>query len=334
MRKGSDRQSKLEGGVEDEDSMVVDGNGGGSKQLTVDVALPEFSWKGRNYLLQVAIDTIQVLSLCRVPLRSWVGIDSRGNPTLSPLYVISPDDAIPQNAMQLLAKQFQMRHPKWSETIEKLDIATAVSHATEPPPSTAVSSTVWSANNKPKIGMPPSSARSRTESRGTGKSSSTHQHRSPTPGEDSTSDHHHHNNNSSEDLMDYDGIEAHAIAAGVDPSTVAIYGHGESKGPHSSRDALSHGHSSSRGGGVSASSSIADSQQLSSRIVISEEDVARLRTAHAVIARSVTDSIRILLEQQEREAFAQQPSRKTPELGLRLKRKGRPKRLRDRWMKR
>lgn len=293
MRKGSDRQSRLEGGpsIEEEDAL----DGGGSTQL-VEVALPEFSWKGRNYLLQVAIDTIQVLSLCKVPLRSWIGIDSRGNPTLSPLYVISPDDAIPQNAMQLLAKQFQMRHPKWSETIEKLDIATAVSHATEPPPSSAVSSTVWSANNKPKIGMPPSSARSRTESRGTGKSSSSH-HRSPTPGES------HDSSENAEDLMDYDGIEAHALAAGVDPSTVAIYGHGDSKGPHSSRDPLSHGHSSHPSKGVAASSSITDSHMAASRIVISEEDVARLRTAHAVIARSVTDSIRILLEQQEREAL-------------------------------
>jgi hypothetical protein len=288
MRKGADRQSRLEEGSADGDDIEESSS---NSKFTVDVALPEFSWKGRNYLLQVAIDTIQVLSLCKVPLRSWIGIDSRGNPTLSPLYVISPDDAIPQNAMQLLAKQFQMRHPKWSETIEKLDIATALSHATEPPSSTQVSSTVWSANNKPKIGMPPSSARSRSETSGFGKSS---RHRSPTPGEPVQE---------SDDLMDYDGIEAHALAAGVDPSTVAIYGHGDSapsKGSQSSRD-ISHGSHSSISRGASSHSG--DAHQQASRIIISEEDVARLRTAHAVIARSVTDSIRILLEQQEREAL-------------------------------
>ena len=240
----------------------------------------EFTWKGRNYLLQVSIDAVQVLAQARIPLRSWIGVDPRGNPTLSPSYAVSSDDAIPANSMQLLARHMQLRHPKWSEAIEHPDsVAAAVAHAAEPlgaPPGTArsaISSSVWSAGAKPALehAAPPAS-RGRAASRG------------KAHGDSADID-------LASDFSDYDGVEANALAAGIDPVTVAVYT--EHRAPTA--------HPQQQRGGAELQHAAGEGSSPQPRL--NESDIARLRTAHAVVARAVTDAIRGLLENQERDAL-------------------------------
>lgn len=77
---------------------------------------PEFMWRGRNYILQLAIDTAQILVHTKVPLREWTGIDPRGNPTFAPTNVVPTIDYISINNIQLLSQLLRLQPLKWSDT--------------------------------------------------------------------------------------------------------------------------------------------------------------------------------------------------------------------------
>jgi len=78
---------------------------------------PEFMWRGRNYILQLAIDTAQILVHTKVPLREWTGIDPRGNPTFAPTNVVPTYDHISVNNIQLLSQLLRLQPLKWTDNV-------------------------------------------------------------------------------------------------------------------------------------------------------------------------------------------------------------------------
>jgi hypothetical protein len=169
----------------------------------------------------------------------------------------------------------RLRHPKWSESAaaDQLDnVAQGISRAAEPGEDgrggTAAGAAVWKAGDRPVLAAGSGAETAR--------------------GHSSRGDHHAGSIISlGSDFSDYDGVEAAALAAGIDAGTVAIYA-ADPGFRNAPRAADKSHHEPARATGP---------------VRIDEADAVRLRTAHAVVARAVTDAIRDLLEEQEREAL-------------------------------
>lgn len=293
----------------------------------------EFTWRGRNYLLQLAIDTAQILITSHVPCRSWYGLDPRGNPCLAPASVLPADDLLQASTMRLLAKHLSLKPLKWGEasveaqargeTTRRVEetAAQAIAHIASPSqqqqqpqqspgspsasipapsPTAQASSAVWSNEDKPTF----LGARRRSVHEGPLDSTS------PSAVARAMASNGHGSSNQSAAASV--AVETGSVYEGAEDDGFGYPDNGSSSSSNNvARELnLSALASSSVQGGNDASSSSAGllaftgrSSSLAAGAEMDEAAINRLKAAHAVVARAVSAAVKHLADAQEKESI-------------------------------